>query len=1166
MQPTMIRLIGIILMALILVPTLTAMQSNTVSDNIGQVLAFQNQMPDEDSESYAHLQQVVELDLQYVTFEEALMTIAEKADLKLMYRKALLPIDRIISYENSHVTVYEALWEILNGTGIQFAISSNRQLVLLRMRGIESDRNEKYQETLSGSVRDASTGEPLPGVNVVITGTSSGTTTDLNGNFELTIPSLNDTLIFSYIGYQSLEVPIDGRSELNVNLQAMAISGEEVVITALGIARESRSVGYSTATVSPEQFTVNRTGNFMNALQGQVAGVNIEAVSSGPGGSSRVRIRGQSSFGNNNSPLIVVDGVPISNEGHHAAIGVDGELDSGDGLGSINPDAIESMTVLRGSAAAAMYGARAKDGVIIITTKRDAGDRGIGITFNSNIQVAMPYDDRNIQTEYGQGEGGQRPTSSFPGSGVWSFGEKIEPGMSQVLFDGLSVPYEVQPSHVENFMRNAYTVNNSINLATGGPDGGLNLSISQMDQESIVPNSDFIRNNISLGFTQNISENLNVNGNINYSLEKNNMPVTMNNQVLNIPTVVYTLANTLPLDVLRDNTYDEEGNEVFYSRFAHRTNPFLTTDPNVRINNSQRDRVYGNVSLRYNFADWLYLQGRFGQDYFTRHTELNEPTGLAFMGPAPEGFFNGSYTENITRFREINADFLLGFEQQLTDQIGISGTFGGNIMNRRNDSNTQEADDFVVRGLYTLGNARQANPSYGYNERQVNSLYGSLEFNYNDFLYLNLTSRNDWFSTLDPDERSILYPSISTSFVFTEVLDGFSDWLNLGILRAAYGEVGSDTDVGFAAGRLTYGTNNNLYPGIDGGMRTLGFISGTTLPVSGLRPMRVKEFEIGVDLQLFETVNVDFTYYNKRSIDQILNQSISTATGFSTRPVNVGESANRGVELLLRLIPVQTAEFIWNFSVNGSYNQTKVISVGDETDNIPVGSGDWQTAGGTIRHVEGNPMGEIWVTGYLRDEQGRKIINQNNGLPMNTPEPINFGTSIPKYVGGITNSFRYKNLGFSFLIDFKLGHKLLSGLGHNLYRHGLDPRTLPGRETGSIVVDGVTPDGSQNQVEANVYSLYGSYGSRREHVIYNAGYWKLRQVTIDYDLTSHISEFLPVQQVVLSLVGNHLFVFKKWTEQHDPEQVSFTGDNNIGISGAALPMTRNIGFNLRVQI
>lgn len=265
-------------------------------------------------------------------------------------------------------------------------------------------------------------------------------------------------------------------------------------------------------------------------------------------------------------------------------------------LGSINQDAIESMTVLKGAPAAALYGSRAKDGAIIITTKRDAGDRGVGVTFNSNVQMAMPYDDRDIQTEYGQVEGGQRPTSSFPGSGVWSFGEKIEPGMTQTLFDGLTVPYEAQPSHVENFLRNAYTVNNSVNLSTGGPDGGGNLSVSLLDQESIVLNSNFQRQNIGLGFTQNVTDHLNVSGNIHYSREENNMPVAMNNQVLNVPTPLYTIANTMPLDLMRENRYDEEGNEIFYSRFAHRTNPFVTTDPDKRINNSQRDRVFGNLT------------------------------------------------------------------------------------------------------------------------------------------------------------------------------------------------------------------------------------------------------------------------------------------------------------------------------------------------------------------------------------------------------------------------------------------------------------------------------------------------------------------------------------------------------------------------------------------
>ncbi len=1099
-----------------------------------------------------------------VSLEEALEILAERINVGFSYNPDAIP-NRKVSFGMRNAPTHEVIYRLLEGTNLEPVLPPSKDVIILREKNnnIEMDA---FQETVIGRVVDAQSGEPLPGVNIVVQGENVGTTTDMDGYYELTGRSLDETLVFSYIGYVEQEIAIDGRSEINVQLDPQFISGDELVVTALGLARESRSVGYSTSTVESDQFAVNRTGNFMNALQGQVAGVNIESVASGAGGSSRVRIRGLSSFGGDNSPLIVVDGVPISNQGHHAAIGADGEIDSGDGLNSISQDAIESMTVLKGGAAAALYGSRAKDGAVIITTKRHAGNRGVGVTFNSNVQIAAPYDDRNIQTEYGQGEGGNRPTSSFPGSGVWSFGERIEPGMTQILYDGQEVPYEVQPSHVDNFMRNAMSVNNSINLSTGGSTGGLNISVSQLNQESIVPNSNFERNNLSLGFTQNVLDNLNVSGNINYSYEKNNMPVVMNNQVLNVPTVIYTLSNTLPLDLVRENAYDEEGNEIFYSRFAHRTNPYISTDPDRRINDSQRDRIYGNVALRYDVSDWLYLQGRIGQDYFTRHTEINEPTGLAFAGPAPEGFFNGSYNENLYRFREVNADLLIGIEQQLNEQLALSGTVGGNIMNRRSDSNDQSADDFIVRDLYTLENARQIGASYGYSERQVNSLFGEVSLDYNNYLYLTVTARNDWFSTLDPDQRSILYPSVSSSFVFSDVIDGLPGWFTQGTLRAAYSEVGSDSDVGFAAGQLTYNTASNLYPGRDGGMRTIGGISGTTLPVSGLKPMRVKEYEVGFNLQFLERLNLDLTYYNKRSFDQILSQSISTATGFSQRPINIGESENRGFELLFSAAAVQTNNFIWNFSVNGSYNQSEVINLGDEIDELPVGGGDWQTAGGSIRHVEGNPMAEIWVTGYLRDDQGRKIINQNNGLPMNTSEPINFGTAIPKWVGGINNSFRYNKLGLSFLIDFKLGHNLLSALGHNLYRHGLDPRTLPGRDTGRIVVEGVAPDGSENTVDANVYSLYGSYGSLREHMIYNAGFWKLRQVTLDYNLTSLVSDFMPVQNLVLSLVGNHLLVFKKWTEQHDPEQVSFTGDNNIGISGAALPMTRNFGFNLKLEL
>ena len=1020
------------------------------------------------------------------------------------------------------------------------------------MRRSISNSIRLREKSISGTVTDFAEGTPLPGVNVFAKGTNTGTVTDLNGNYQLSVADETEILVFSSVGYITEEVVIGDRAIIDVQMALDIQSLDEIVVTALGIKKETKQLGYATASVDPDDMTVNRTTNFVQSLQGKVAGVNISSPATGAGGSSFIRIRGQSAFAGDNQPLIVVDGIPISNSRQYGDTQGANNSDGGDGLLSINPDIIESMTVLKGGAAAALYGSRAKDGVIMITTKNKGQKQGIGVTWNSNFTIERAIDDTDFQYEYGQGERGMRPTAPFPVSGVWSFGERIEPGMTQVLFDGIEVPYEAQRDQIKDFYDGGHTFTNTLTVAMGGENGGFNLALSQLNNDGIVPNSGFERYNISLGLTQNITSRLNVSANLNYSREIHENPPQIVAQDMTTTKTIYTLANTMPLELMEQNQRDENGNEIVYSRFRNRTNPYLSI--NDHFNDVNRDRLYGNITLRYNLTDWLYIQGRVGQDYFTRYQELNFPSRMAGISPAPQGFVNGSVTQDQRRFREINSDFLIGADRDITDRIGMNLTFGGNIMYQRSDRNSILGQDFIVPDLYTIDNTRIQNPLFEYAERRVNSLYGAAEFSYNDYLFLNATLRNDWFSTLSPEERSVLYPSVSASFVFSQVFAGLPDWINFGKLRAAYAEVGSDTDVAPFSQMLQYNINANLFQGPTA-VQPLGTVGSNVVPNPNLRPMRVKEWEFGFNVQLFDRINFDFTYYDKLSIDQILQAGVSNSSGFTSQLINVGESENRGVEMLLNLNVIANPAFSWDVTFNGAYNTSEVLRLGLDGDDVSIG--------GRIRQVVGEPLGQIYTRGYLRDEQGKKIFNPNNGLPERTEEELPFGSAIPRWVGGITNAFSYKGLTVSALVDFKLGHELISLAEFDFVRHGKHKKTLVGREEGFVVGEGVTPDGSPNTTPVDVQTYYEADARIFEDHVYNAGFWKLRQLTIGYDLTrwKKVTDLLPVQELTLSAVANNVYNIKTWTDNMDPEQVhEINGSQEI-----ALPMVRSYGFNLRAR-
>ncbi len=1102
----------------------------------------------------------IDLEKTGATVLEVIKAIESKTEFKFFYSKEELDLNRKVDIHVKKEGIEKILKKLFPNGEMNFKIIE-KQIVLTRSTAVNEVKKVPEKVIMvqdldvNGTVTDAN-GAPLPGASILEKGTGNGTTSDFDGNYIITVSGTNAVLVFSYIGFTAKEVAVGSLSTINVGLEESSQALDEVVVTALGIERDRKTLGYATSKVDSEEFTVNRTPNFMDALQGKIAGVNISKLGSGPQGSSKIRIRGISSFGSNNSPLIVVNGVPINNtsfgvDSGVSEVGSNRNSDSGDGLSSINPDDVEAMTILKGAAASALYGARAKDGVIMITTKTRS-EGGVVVTYNANYTNGSPIDNTDYQYEYGQGEGGQRPNAPFPVTGVWSFGEPM--GGTQILFDGLEVPYTPQPNKVKDYYRNSSTLMNTISVASGGENGGISFSAANLKSEAILPGSDYVRRTINLGFTQKLKK-FTVSGNVNYSNEVRTNPPNIAEQDYS-PVVIYTLASSMPLQLLEENCCDENGDEILYSRFSNRTNPYFALK---RFENNVRDRIFGNITAKYDFTDWLYAQVRVGQDWYYRDVDYNLPTGSRRQSSPPPGFVNGQYIQDQRRFRETNVDFLIAANKKF-GEFGTMVNFGGNQMNQSNSINTILGQNFYTRDLYTIGNASTVSPNYIFSKRRVNSLYGSAELSYGGYLYVNATARNDWFSTLSAENLSILYPSITGSFVFSNAFK-MPDWLSFGKVRVAYAQAGSDTDVQPYAQLLPYQINP-----LQLSNRPVGGINTNTVPNPDLKPMLVTEREIGLELTLFNNLRFEASYYNKLSDDQILRAQTSDASGYTTRLINVGESRNEGVELFLSVSPIRTDNFTWNTSANVSYNTSEVLSLGESVDDnfITVGGAEFH---GELRQVVGKPMAQLYGWGWLRDDAGSIVHDPNTGLPLRSEEQLNFGSALPTWVGGFTNSFNYKNLSLTFLIDFKLGHKMISGTHINAYRHGLDKATLVGRDVGFVVGEGVNPDGGVNTAQAEIQPFYQVIRSYRasEQSVFNAGSWQLRQLSLGYDFTDHLEQIKFIKGLKFDIIMNNVAVLKQWVPHIHPDQNGIYGDNFTGLEATGLPITRDIGFNINMK-
>lgn len=997
--------------------------------------------------------------------------------------------------------------------------------------------------TVTGKVIEEG-GSEIAGVNVVVKGTNRGTTTNDKGEYSI-MAEKGKVLTFSFIGYNSKEITINA-SVLDVSLVVEATALNEVVVTALGIKKEKKALGYAVSEIKGEELTVARTPNMANSLAGKVAGLNITGTATGPAGSTRITLRGNGSISGNNQPLIVVDGIPINNENLGQA-GMWGGADQGDGISSLNPDEVENISVLKGATAAALYGSRASNGAILVTTKGGKKEKGIGLEVNSNFlaEDLLIKEFKDYQYEYGMGNKGLKPTTVAEALTSNSWGSKLD-GTSVVQYDGVSRPYVAQRDNLTKFYQIGSTFTNSIAFSGAAASSTYRFSINNMDNKGVMPNNTLHRNNFALNVNSTLGKKLTVLTNIKYVFEKTKNRPRLSDSPGNANYTLYSLASSMDVNTFKDSKYDAKGNELVWSDNVYVTNPYFAAYDFV--NNDQKNRVIGAIEPKFDFTDWLYVKGRIGIDYFNYRYRAIEPYGTAYKTL-------GSYTSNQREFMERNMDLMLGVDKKFGDKFGLNLILGGNQMRNVNRLTNLGGNNFNIPFFYDISNIDPAarTSSEFYIEKRINSLYGSGEFSYNNYLFITATARNDWFSTLAKGYNSILYPSVGGSFVVSEAIQ-MPNAINYLKVRSSWAQAGGGTDPYKLL--LTYalsGAHNGA---------PLAQINNSEIPNSLLQPLTSTTFEAGLETRLFNNrLTADIAFYTRKTTSDIVYATVSYTSGYNAATFNVGEISNKGVELLLNFEALKKNSFTWNASFNMAYNKSEVINLYDNLQTLRVDENRTRTA--YVHQDVGLPYSQVKGFDFKRDAQGR-VVYDAQGYPLQG-ELISYGSGVSPWTLGFTNSFRYKGVGLSFLVDGKFGGKLFSGTNALGYRRGNQIETLVGRE-GGIIGEGVNEKGEPNTVRVDAQPYYERIANNiATPFVYSSDFVKLRQIIIDYAIpTKYLGSRSPFKAVSLSLTGRNLFILFKKTPNIDPES-NYNSSNAQGLEFYSAPPTRSMGVNLNLK-
>lgn len=1109
--------------------------------------------------------QRVTLNRRNVSLTTVIKEIKRQSGYNFLYDAGALSLAPLVSVDVTNASVEEVLNECFKNLPLSYVIRNNN-IIISKRKSEPVKLIEKNQITVTGTVTDKE-GMPMLGVNITVNGTDMGTITDADGKYSINVPDDNAVLSFSYVGFEAMQVAIAGQSVINVTLTESAGTLDEIVVTALGIKKEARKLAYATETVRVEDLQASRTNNLGTSLVGKVAGLDISPPASGAGASSRIRLRGQSGFaGANNSPLLVINGLPIDQDARGANGGE--TRDRGDNLTNINPDDIESMTVLKGATAAALYGSRASNGAIIITTKSGARNQGIGVELSSSFTANTVLDFTDYQMEYGQGANGQRPATQgeAASNGQFGWGEKYD-GVPTVQFDGVLRPYSpLGRDRFKEFYRTGNAMTNSIALSGGGEKGSFRTSFSHTQSKGIDPANTYKRMIANVGLNQNITEKLNLSLNINYTHENNDNPPQVGFQGQSAANFLHRMSFGIPTSAFQESNYNPATTtETQTSGFQGTLiNPYYLYDRIFFLDT--RDRLLGTAALRYDFTDWLYAQGRINYDFSNSFNERNDPTGVGTNNPLnnAQNGFRGSYnTENSTA-TDLNADFLLGITKEFGD-FSADVSVGGNIFRTHGKNIGAGATDFIVRDLYTVGNGVTNTQYYNINRTQTNSLYAFADFGYKNILFLNATARNDWFSVLNPDLNSYFYPSIGASFIFSELIE--PNWLTYGKLRASYADVGSASGTPAFSGMLNYTLNTNDFNG-----QKIAAISGNSSPNPNIRPYSVSEKEIGLELGLFENrINLDLAVYEKITTDQIIDVPLSESTGYTQTQQNYGSIRGRGAEILLDVTPVQTDNIVWNTALNAGFNESVVKSIAPGVDEFLLE--DFSDANeflGRLYYVVGMPINQLAGRTFLRDDNGNILVDDDGYVLATSPEDYRyFGSANPKWTGGWTNTLTYKNFSLLVHMDFKAGGKVISSTAVNGLRQGHTKASLVGRDGSVPIPSAVNVNtGEPATAPADLQTYYTNWKNLQlgDPFIFKSDFIKLRTIALKYDLSGILKVHDSfVKGLTLSAACRNVAVLYKDIPDLDPEAFASSGDRRIGYEQTTLPTTRDFTFTVNVK-
>ncbi|EDM35454.1 putative outer membrane protein, partial [Pedobacter sp. BAL39] len=1014
--------------------------------------------------------------------------IEQQANVTFVYDEAVLGSLPVLTLNFNKEQLTEVLKTLREKTMLEFKMVGNYIGVAENAASMPnlnlSGGSALSRIKIDGVVRDA-TGQPLIGVSILLKGTQVGTTTNSSGRFSIEA-NIGDILVVSYLGYATKQVTITNPAQLSILLDEDSRALSEVVVTALGVKKERRALGYAVTEVKGDELTQARENNIANALVGKVAGMNVNATAGGVGASSNVVIRGISSISQTNQPLYVVNGIPMENK-PNSSLGSqwDNVPDLGDAIGNLNPDDIETISVLKGAAASALYGYRGKAGVILITTKSGKGN---SIEFNSNYVMETVMDMTDWQYVYGNGANGIKPATANAAfqAGQSSWGGLLD-GTDVVQFDGVARPYTAQKNNIENFYRTGSTATNTLAFNKSFDGGSVRFSGSDLRNKAITPESGLKRQSFALNGNYNINKHLTVDARANYILEQADNRPFLSDGAGNSNYNVTLLPTSVDVNTL-EKTVNDNGTEYAYSGNTFATNPWFAA--RKFVNDTKRERLLSSISLRYNFDNGAFLQGRAGRDaYNDRYTAI-VPTGTAYR-PL------GSIQESTTKFSDINTDVLMGKAFAVSD-FTITPNIGGSYRRTKSEMFQLNGSNFSVPYVYTISNAAvQTTPVFTPSESEVLSIYGTLDLSYKNFLYLSGSVRNDWYSTLATpgmdNPLNAVYPSVNGSFVFSELVQ--EKWLSFGKLRAGFAQVGQATDP--YQTQLAYGFNTTNLNGLP-----LGVISNLYIPNSSLVASIASEFEIGTELRFLDNrISVDLTWYNKKSKDEIVQAPASATSGYGGAILNIGELQNKGIEALISGTPVKTKNFSWTTSLNGSINNNEVLSLAEGQTSLPGATS--RSGNAFTQTIVGKAFGQVMAFDYQYDANGDVVLEANGRPARGELKP--YGSAYAKYVAGWNNEFSYKGLNLSFLIDSKFGAKIFSATDYYGYVLGLHQGTLVNRES-------MGADASEyyRTLADNVSGTF----------VNNADFIKFRQVMLGYTFPGKLFNNV-VKGATLSFVGRN---------------------------------------------